>query len=276
MDETEAVQEKKGFTENQINQFLKTLGLVQPIDYIFLDYAMSQNRKALASAKEPLIFMFHVIMGSEKDARPFPYCSFLELVNHRYIPTIGEVAEQDYQTLTRYVIHNFCPSESWNERPVSPFSDFHLYFLDVLKPMVNQSAEELYQIIDIKRGETFFLTFGDHVSFPFISVLFVTAKQIVVFHVKKPEISEADYSYICKWVSTEIRTVSKNQNEYGIFELPEQNLVLTEQGVETRKQQWKEAFENPDMMDTEDDGDFKLKSTELDYSEEHGCLGCGA
>ena len=275
MDSTDVTLDKKGYTENQINQFLRTIGLIQPIDYIFLDYAMSQNRKLISLSKEPLIFMFHVIMGSENDERPFPYCSFLELVNHRYIPNIGEAAEKDYETISRFVIHNFCPSDSWTTRAISPFSDFHLYFLDVLKPMVNQSAEELYQIIDIKRGETFFLTFGDHISFPFISVLFVTAKQIVVFHVKKPDLKKEDYAYICKWVSTDIPAISESQHEYGIFELPERNLVLTEKGVETRKQQWNEAFGNPDLMDMVEE-DIKISTSNLDYLEEEQCLGCGA
>jgi hypothetical protein len=276
MDPADSSQEKKGYTENQINQFLRTIGLGQPIDYIFLDYAMSQNRKIISQSKEPLVFMFHVIMGSENDEKPFPYCSFLELVNHKHIATIGEVAEEDFKSISRYVIYNFCPSETWASRPVSSFSDFHLYFLDVLKPMVNQSAEELYQIIDVKRGETFFLTFGDHISYPFISVLFITAKQIVVFHVKKPDLKKDDYSYICKWVSCDIPAISVHQHEYGIFELPEKNLVLTDKGVETRRKQWTEAFGDPDVMDMEEDG-VKMSGIDDNYlKEDEPCLGCGA
>lgn len=263
------------FSENQVNQFLKTIGLVQPIDYIFMDYAMSQNRKLIAKSTEPLYFLFHVIMGSEGDERAFPYCSFLELVSHRYHDTVTENAESDFKTLQRFLIYNFCPSDLWKTRPVAPFTDFHLYFLDVLKPMVNQSAEELYQIIDIKRGETFFLMFGNHEVNDFISVLFVMKNQIIVFHVMRPTLDPSEYAYPCKWISTEIATISRPQHEYAIFALPDGNLVLTDEGVAQRREHWKEAFGNPDLMDeTMEIPD--IPSGVLDYESDHECVGCGS
>lgn len=244
------------FSENQVNQFLKTIGLVQPIDYIFMDYAMTQNRKLIENNKEPLYFLFHVIMGSEADERPFPYCSFLELVNQRKHVKVSEAIDSDFETIQRYIIFNFCPSDTWKTRPIAPFTDFHLYFLDVLKPMVKHSAEELYQILDIKRGETFFLIFGNHEVNEFISVMFVMKSQIVVFHVERPSLDETEYSYLCKWISTKIPTISRSQHEYAIFELPDRNLVLTEEGVAERREHWKEAFGDPDIMDQEMISDF--------------------
>lgn len=262
------------FSESQVNAFLKTIGLIQPIDYIFMDYAMTQNRKLIANSKEPLYFLFHVIMGAEGEDRPFPYCSFLELVNQRSHMRVSDAVESDFKTLERYIIYNFCPSNEWKTRPIAPFTDFHLYFLDVLKPMVNQSAEELYQILDIKRGETFFLMFGNHEVNEFMSVLFVMKTQIVVFHIMKPTLDESEYSYLCKWISQSVPTVSRSQHEYAIFELPDKNLVLNEEGVAQRRIHWKEAFGDPDLMDQV--GPSDLTSGILAYEQEEECLGCGS
>lgn len=266
------------FSNDQVNLFLKTIGLVQPIDYIFLDYAMTENRKRVEKSTQPLQFLFHVVMASADDNRPFPYSSFLELVNQRKIKNVTEDSTSDFVTLQRYVIYNFCPSDTWTTRPVAPFTDFHLYFLDVLKPMVPHSAEELYQLFDLKRGETFFLTFGDHSVNDFMSVLFVTKKLIAVFHIPRLEpINEEEYSYPCKWIHTSIPTISRPIHEYAIFELPDTNLVLTEEGVEQKRVQWQEAFGNPDLMDQELDDGEEMKSNNLAVSnEEDQCLSCGS
>lgn len=255
---------KGQFNEQQIQQFLRVVGLVQPIDYIFLDYAMTRNRKEISNSKQPLHFLFHVVMGAEGEERAFPYCSFLELCNYKI------------SNMQRYVIYNLSPSDSWKTRPVAPFTDFHLYFLDVLKPCINQSAEELYQIIDIKRGETFFLIFGDREKTEFLSVLFVTAKHIVVFHIYRPVPLDPcfDHPYICKWVDTEIPCVGSPQHEYAIFELPDSNLVLTEEGVKKRQVHWEEAFGNGDLMDQEDGQEMKVPER-VNY-EETECLSCGS
>lgn len=269
-----------------VNKFLHTVGLIQPIDYIFMDYAMTQTREKVKKSTEVLHFLFHVIMGSETDVQPFPYCSFLELASHRYVNSVSESSEQDFKTLQRYIIYNFCPSESWKTRPVAPFSDFHLYFLDVLKPMIQHSAEELYQIIDTKRGETFFLLFGDHTANDFISVLFVLKDRIIVFHIMRPTLTADEYAYFCKWISTEIPTISRPQHEYAIFALPEGNLVLTDEGVQKRRIHWEEAFGDPNLMDEvceilkEDGQESKysdlLNKVATETLEEDVCLSCSS
>lgn len=283
MDETESdvtvTEKKKGFelTEKVVNDFLRTIGLVQPIDYIFMDYAMTTNRKLISLNKEPLHFLFHVIMGGGEEERPFPYCSFLELASSRHA-SVSEAGEEEFKTIQRYIIYNFCPSETWDQRTIHSFADFHLYFLDVIKPIVNQSAEELYQVIDIKRGETFFLMFGNHQANEKIIVLFVTAKQIIAFHIPRPQLNPDEYGYPCKWISLEIPCVSLPQTEFAIFELPEHNLVLTEQGLDTKRKQWQEAFGDPNLMDlTEDSNEEKSIFQGITSSlEEPHCDSCGS
>lgn len=272
----EKIDEKSQYSMATVNRFLQLVGLSQPIDYIFMEYAMHQNREAIAKNKSPLHFLFHVVMSEDDETkRGFPFSTFLQLVNHRYHDSITENGESDFKNVQRYIIYNFCPSDKWDSRPIAPFTDFHLYFLDVLKPMVNQTAEELYQIIDIKRGETFFLLFGDHSVNEFISVLFVMQHKIVVFHVMKPKILDDEFTYTCKWVSTSIPTISKSQHEYAIFDLPNGNLVLSDEGVKTRKQQWQEAFGDPDLMDQVSSEETKgMSLTQLNYPDEPECQGC--
>jgi hypothetical protein len=255
----------------KVNNFLRAVGLETPLDYLFLDHAMNMHQTAIMKNKDiSLQFLFQLMIGKEDKDLNFPYSSFLEKINFRY-------ADPDADVLTmretpRYIVSHLIPSERWHERKPQSFSDFHLYYLDVIKPMTKQSAEEIYALLDSKKDETFFLVFGDRKIDPFLIVLFVFKKLITTFHITPFECQLTDKGGVCKWIHSEIPTFQRQVTEYGMFELPENNLVLTEKGIQLRKQQWKEAFGDPDYMDREDIPD--LVSSILEDSEV--CENCSA
>lgn len=264
--EVETIEVKK------VNHFLQILGLVTPLDYLFLDHAMNMHREAIQkNNKVSLQFLFQLILGRNESDLNFPFSSFLEKVTFRYADPESE--KLTFKETERFIITNFVPSEHWKDLEPRPFSDFHLYYLDILKPITKQSAEDLYALFDSKRDETFFLVFGDRKDNEFLVVLFVHKKLLTVFHVPPFENKLTDVGHICKWVHTEIPTFQRQLSEYGSFKLPETNLVLTEQGVETRKQQWKEAFGDPDMMDRADKPDLKI---DFPREEELLCDSCSS
>lgn len=254
---------------NQISSFLKVVGLVQPIDYIFLDYAMNQNRNAISKTETPLHFLFEVVLGSKQGESEFPYSTFLEKVRHKFFDNETDSFKEEF----RYVLYNFCPSDTWQSRVPLSFSDFHIYYLDVLKPVVNQSAEELYSLFDMKRGETYFLMFGDRSVHDKLIVLFVRETKIIVFHIPPMLLDLSEICHICKWVSLEIPVISSQIHEHFVFELPPTNLVLTEEGVQIRKKQWEEAFNSPEVMDQETKSDLSMHTTQF---QDESCDMCGA
>lgn len=248
---------------SKVNQFLKVIGLTMPLDYLFLDHAMNMHREAIAKNQTiSLQFLFQLIIGKDEKDMNFPFSSFLEKISFRYVKPDCEPLE--YAEDDRYIVTNFIPSAKWNENIPRPFSDFHLYYMDVLKPMLQQSVEELYALFDTKKGETFFLVFGDRKLHQFLVVLFVHRDLLIVFHVPPFESKVTDLGHVCKWISNEVPTFQRQLTEHACFKLPETNLVLTAKGVELRKQQWKEAFENPDIMDVNDPSDLKPHSIEQD------------
>lgn len=236
---------------SKVNLFLKAIGLETPLDYLFLDHAMSMHQSAvMKNDKITLQFLFQLMIGKEENDKNFPYSSFLEKIIFRYADPEAETAT--FREIPRFIVSHFVPSAQFKEKKIQSFSDFHLYYLDILKPITKQSAEELYALIDSKKDETFFLVFGNRQEDPFIVVLFFYQKLITTFHVLPFESSVKDVGHVCKWIHSEIPTFQRQVFEYGVFQLPDTNLVLTDKGVEIRKQQWQEAFGNENIMDMED------------------------
>jgi hypothetical protein len=249
---------------SKVNLFLKAIGLETPLDYLFLDHAMNMHQSAIAKNEQvTLQFLFQLILGKDDKDFEFPYSSFLEKIIFRFVDP--ETENLTFREVPRFIVTHLIPSERYAEKQqVQSFSDFHLYYLDIIKPITKQSAEELYALIDSKKDETFFLVFGNRKDDPFVIVLFVHKKLITTFHILPFESSVKDVGHVCKWIHSEIPTFQRQVTEYGVFQLPETNLVLTDEGIKKRKQQWKEAFDNPDMMDREDDVDLKLASIKDD------------
>lgn len=255
----------------KVNHFLKILGLVTPIDYLFLDHAMNMHREAITkNSNVPFQFLFQLVVGKQETDLNFPFSSFLEKVIFRYTDPSSNSLE--FKETERFIVTNLVPSDHWKDLEPRAFSDFHLYYLDVLKPMTKQSAEELYALFDTKRDETFFLVLGDRKVDLFLVVLFVHKGIITTFHIPPHENKLTDVGHICKWIDCQIPTFQRQISEYGSFKLPDRNLVLTEEGVKMRKQQWQEAFGNPDMIDTPDAPDLPV--TEL--METEVCENCSS
>jgi hypothetical protein len=236
------------FTTDQINEFLRSVGLIHAVDFVFLDYAQMMNRKNIAKTSEndlPLQFMFEVVLGAKEGDREFPYSTFLELAHRRVIS--AETGNEE--CFDRYIMYSLKPSPEWPDKQDLPFTDFHLYYIDIIKPMTNQSAEEFYALLDTKKGETYFLTLGKRGVSEFLVILFIRADRIVTFHIPEKEILPSTYSYFCKWISLEVPALMMFITEHASFHLPEGNLVLSDSGVQKHREQWQEAFGNPDLMD---------------------------
>jgi hypothetical protein len=247
----EASPEEESISVVKVNNFLKAVGLETPLDYLFLDHAMNMHQTAILKNKDiSLQFLFQLMIGKDESDVNFPYSSFLEKIIFRYVDP--DATTLTYKETPRYIVTHLVPSDKWEHRKPQSFSDFHLYYLDVIKPITKQSAEELYALLDSKKDETFFLVFGDRKTDPFLVVLFVYKKLITTFHIVPFESSLTDKGHICKWIHAEIPTFQRQSSEYGTFQLPDTNLVLTDKGIEMRKQQWNEAFGNPDLMDREE------------------------
>jgi hypothetical protein len=231
MDSSEKeVQEETKFP---MDQFLDHMGLSTPIDYLFQSFAISKSRQMIKTVEDNLTFLFHLIKTEDlKKEIPFPHAAFIE-----------RVYSQSPDELDKYIIWSTAESENWEKRKPLPFTDFHLYFLDVLKPNFQYSAEEIYRIFDAKRGESYFLNNGprNNSTDRKFHVLFITTKVIVCFQIPECRFNEIkpEEEFICKWVSMSSKTTVRVVGEFAVFELPNFDIVSTPE----EKQEMKEFFE---------------------------------
>lgn len=244
VNETNSVQQQETTQEDvsgkpfPINEFLNEIGLSTPIDYVFQTFAIQKSRLNVSKMDaETLLFLFHVMKNEDlKQEIPFPRCAFLEKI-------IGD----DPAKPSRYVIWAVEESESWKTRKPLPFTDFHLYFNDVLHPNLNYSAEELYKVFDARHDETYFINNGprkNSVDKKF-HVLFVTEKVIVALQIPKLEYNDMpeDKLFQCKWVSLHENAFIQSISECAVFDFPKRNLVFSEE-------EKKEYNENMDLVDS--------------------------
>lgn len=220
--------------EKKFENVLSMVGLQTPIDYIFLDFALQKSRQNLTTVADSLHFLFHTVSQQDLDTaeRPFPYSIFIE----KYNMNQEDQFDDKVQHPSHLVMWSLTPSDLWKTRVILPFTDFHLYFQEVVKPLYGYSAEDLYRLFDQKRGELFFVTHGTRSSTESkrIITLFVTAKHIVVFHFDAIDVSliKKEEQFMSKWISLNYPVSLQSVSEYAIFHLPERNLVMTKEEVE--------------------------------------------
>ena len=219
--------------EKKFENVLSMVGLQTPVDYIFLDFALQKSRLALSTVSDSLHFLFHTVSQHDLDNadRPFPFSIFVE----KYKTKIFQESDAQTKEEEELVLWSLIPSKEWEKRPILPFTDFHLYFQDVLRPLYGYSAEDLYRLFDQKRGQLFFVTHGTRSSTESkrIVTLFVTMKNIIVFHFDAVDVTEVkkEDKFMSKWISLSLPISIKSLSEYAIFELPDRNLVMTHEEV---------------------------------------------
>jgi hypothetical protein len=248
-DEDQAISLEK--QEKKFNQLLNVIGLQTPLDYIFLDFAQQKSRLALQAISDTPHFLFHTVSNQEieKAERPFPHCIFIE-------KKVYKKFDQEVQTtveVTEGILWSLSPSDKWNTRDVLPFTDFHLYFMDVLKPLYGYSAEDLYKLLDEKKNELFFVTHGNRTSSESkrIVTLFCTEKNIIVFHIDDVDLTIVgdDEKFMSKWIASDLLLSIHTVQEFALFERPTFQLVSTE---EKRPEPTKIQLSTPGL-DTYDD-----------------------
>ena len=238
--------------EKKFNQLLNVIGLQTPLDYIFLDFAQQKSRLALQAISDSPHFLFHTVSNQEiqNAERPFPHCIFIE---KKIYKKFDEVVQSTIDE-TEGILWSLSPSEKWNSRDVLPFTDFHLYFMDVLKPLYNYSAEDLYKLLDEKKKELFFVTHGNRTSSESkrIVTLFCTEKHIVAFHIDDVDLSiiPKEEKFMSKWISSELPLSIHSVQEFALFERPSFQLVSSE---EKNQEPTKIQFSTPGLETYEDD-----------------------
>ena len=255
--------------EEKFNRLLNAIGLQTPIDYIFLDFALQKSRLNLEKITDTPHFLFHTISKTDiqnKD-RPFPHCLFIEKKSYKKF----DVNAQTTLDAEHGIIWSLTPSDFWETRDILPFTDFHLYFMDVLKPLYNYSAEELYRLFDEKQNETFFVSHGNRSSTEQrrIVTLFCTPKHIVVFHFDDIDISDVSENekFFSKWISADLSLSLHSLTEFALFHRPSVQLVPkteTVTNIETNLQ--KEKIERKVMFSTPG----------LDTVGDDDCMNCSA
>lgn len=246
--------------EEKFNQLLNVIGLQTPLDYIFLDFALQKSRMNLQKITSTPHFLFHTISRHDmaNDERPFPHCLFIEKKTYK------KFDEEMSATIdeTHGIIWSLTPSDIWKSRDILPFTDFHLYFMDILKPLYAYSAEDLYRIFDEKKEETFFISHGDRQSTESkrIITLFCTPKHIVVFHFDDIDVSATPPEEIfkSKWISADLPLSLHSLHEFAIFERPQFQLVPKDgsenlENVSSSKIERKVVFSTPGLDTIEDD-----------------------
>lgn len=215
----EASEEKK--PNFPIDKFLDEMALSTPLDYLFQNFAIQKSRQNISKISDQLSFLFHLVRAEDlKQEIPFPHCAFIEKLD-------GACPDDP----SRYIIWSTEESENWKSRKPLSFNEFHLYFLDVIKQMVQYSAEELYKVFDAKRGESYFINNGPRSQSldGKFHLLFVTTKVIVAFQipiVSYSEIEDKDL-FSCKWVSLSEKVTVRPAFESAVFEFPVSPLVLS-------------------------------------------------
>lgn len=264
MEEKETTVEKKIVTledqEKNFNELLNTIGLQTPLDYIFLDFAQQKSRLSLKEISDTPHFLFHTVSQHElKNAeRPFPHCLFIEKKTFKKF----DEEVQSSIDVTEGILWNLTPSDIWTTRNILPFTDFHLYFMDVIKPLYGYSAEDLYRTLDQKKQDVFFITHGTRNSSESkrIITLFCTEKHIVAFHIDDVDVAVVPISekFMSKWISADLPLSLHSVHEFAIFERPSFQLVPEESNEEKSEEQKIQKtvnFSTPslDTIDSEDD-----------------------
>ena len=259
-DVTKVIQEQ----ENKFNQLLNVIGLQTPLDYIFLDFAIQKSRLNLKDISSSPHFLFHTISRRDltSEDRPFPHCLFIEKTTYKKF----DEEHSSSVDVTEGIVWSLAPSDIWNTRDILPFTDFHLYFTDILKPLYGYSAEDLYRIFDEKKEETFFITHGNRESTEQkrIVTLFCTPKQLVVFHFDEvnSEFLSKQEKFSSKWISQDLLLNLVTLHEFAVFERAQFQLVS------------KEPEENPSVIKPEKKLHFSTPG--LDTVEDDDCMNCSA
>lgn len=214
--------------ERLFDRVLNHLGLQTPVDYIFLDFAIQKSRLALQNVDDTLHFLFHTQSRQTNVViKPFPHSMFLEKQTYRKF-NMTEVGTEDMTELILWVLQ---PSDKWAEREILPFTDFHLYFNEVVKPLFGYSAEDIYRLFDEKKDETFFVAHGKRTSTESkrIITLFVTKDHIIAFHFDHVDVEAIPLSekFMSKWISLQFPINLQEVHEFAVFERPKYQLVPT-------------------------------------------------
>jgi hypothetical protein len=243
--------------EKRFDTVLNHMGLQTPIDYIFLDFAIQKSRLSLSQISNSLHFLFHTIKKQDlEQLRPFPHAIFIEKYSFRKFFEDTQ-STRDTEEL---VMWSLSPSEKWNSRNILPFTDFHLYFMDVIKPLYNYSAEDIYKLLDERKEDVFFVTHGNRESTESkkIVTLFVTKDHIISFHFDTVDVVNIPQSekFLSKWISTTMPISLQSLNEFAIFERPKYQLVGN--------------------IEESQSGKINLGTPGLDCFEDMDCIGCSS
>lgn len=218
--------------------FLMGIGLRNKVDYVFLEYAQIKSREMVKGMSDnTLNFMFNLAVNEFSD-RFFPLASWLEKITIKNFVISDDIDSNNLtKDKTYHLLWHTSPSKNFATRDILSPNDFHLYFLDVIKPKNYEtaySAEELYRVIDQKRGQTYFLVLNDrkssHQDGIFI-VLFINTKHIISFHIPKYSMNGTydENGSFSNWISLDERFDHQVVNEFAIFSLPEGNFVLSKE-----------------------------------------------
>jgi len=254
--------------EKRFDSILNMLGLESPIDYIFLDFALQKSRLNLKNISDSLHFLFHTVSNQDLKnlERPFPHSIFAEKCETR----IFDEKQQGTVESSEIVLWSLVPSEQWKTRDILPFTDFHLYFMDIVKPLYGYSAEDLYRLLDEKKGDLFFVTHGTRSTTESkrIVTLFVTAKHIIAFHFDPVDVTTVPQTekFKSKWISIDSAISIQSLSEFAVFARPEGNLVLKD-------------VDESDLgmiVDFEPTKKVNFATPGLDYVGGEDCLNCSA
>lgn len=267
------IEEKSQLTEEQLvvareaekkfNNILNGIGLSTPVDYIFLDFAIQKSRMALKNLDDKLHFLFHTCSKTEMEAgdRLFPNSMFLEKCSYRHF-NVEKQQTEDVEELIMWVLQ---PSEQWKTRNILPFTDFHLYFNEVIKPLYDYSAEDIYRILDDRKEEFFFISHGSRTSSESkrIITLFISKDHIIVFHFDFVDVEKIPKSekFMSRWISLFHPICLQEIHEYAIFERAKFQLVAP---VSVEEQPIHKI------------GSMNFSTQGLDYVEDMECVNCSS
>lgn len=227
-DNSDLVQLIRNYSSN-----LQKIGLNSAIDYTFFRFSQIKSQELFKNSESnKLNFLFNLCVGEYPD-RKFPLVTWHEKIPNKQFFINNDPDGEVSKDLNYHVLWITYPSKEFETREILQPTDFHLYFLDVIKPKsIDErfSAEELYKEIDKKRGETYFITLNERTSSHndgTIVMLFVTDKHIIVFNLPKPVFEGAyeDNGEISIWISQEERFKREIIYEKAIFALPEFGFV---------------------------------------------------
>jgi hypothetical protein len=215
---------EENIPKEKMIEFLNGVGLSNPLDYIFLSYATTKSVKAIEAMNPAnLLFLFHLLTNDmiEKNML-FPRAAFIE-----------KLIKEDKKI---NVVWTFSPSENFETREKKSFENFHLYFMNILKPSYQYSPEELYKIFREKKEEMYFLNHGSRNDSEtrLFHVLFVCPKMIIAFHIPFLHFDDIPKKelFMSKWISNDSPVIIQDVFEYDIFEFPSQEYFSHEETKE--------------------------------------------